>query len=98
VHATPYSQVGSWRPSGAIIAIMHPIDALGARGGVARWQGLADAGVSRRSLGAAVAANEVVRAGRGVYALPRTQTPSGGRRSFRLKRLAEHWLDATQPR
>jgi len=59
-------------PSGAIIAIMHPIDALEARGGVAKWQGLADAGVSRRSLGAAVAANEVVRAGRGVYALPGT--------------------------
>lgn len=49
MHATPYSQVGSWSPSGAIIAIMHPIDALEARGGVARWQGLADAGVSRRS-------------------------------------------------
>jgi hypothetical protein len=39
---------------------MHPIDALDARAGVARWQHLADAGVSRRSLGAAVAANEVV--------------------------------------
>src|SRR4030095_432647 len=53
---------------------MHPVDALEARGGVARWQGLADAGVSRRSLGAAVAATEVVRAGRGVSALPHTQT------------------------
>ncbi|HEY8113556.1 MAG TPA: type IV toxin-antitoxin system AbiEi family antitoxin domain-containing protein [Actinomycetes bacterium] len=72
MHATPYSQVGSLSPSGAVIAIMHPIDVLEARGGVARWQGLADAGVLRRSLGAAIAANEVVRAGRGVYALPRT--------------------------
>jgi hypothetical protein len=51
---------------------MHPIDALEARGGVARWQSLAAAGVSRRALGAAVAANEAVRAGRGVYALPGT--------------------------
>jgi hypothetical protein len=67
-----YSQVGSRSPFGAIIAIMHPIDALEARGGVARWQVLAGAGVSRRALGAAVVAGEVVRAGRGVYALPGT--------------------------
>jgi len=51
---------------------MHPVDALEARGGVARRRALADAGVSRRCLGVALAANEVVRAGRGVYALPGT--------------------------
>lgn len=51
---------------------MLPIDALEGCGGVAGWRRLADAGVSRRSLGAAVAAKEVVRAGRGVYVLPGT--------------------------
>jgi hypothetical protein len=68
----PYSQAGLCSPSDATIAIMHPIDAVEAGGGVARWQGLAAAGVPRRALGAAVAANEVVRAGRGVYALSGT--------------------------
>ena len=51
---------------------MHPVDALEARGGVARWQDLATAGLGRRSLGTAVARGEVMRAGRGVYALPGT--------------------------